>query len=110
MVISRLWKQTISTIVRRRGKGRLKATPRVYRYLTVNTRRHRDVIVKELSQDFATTGKTISRQTVFSLSAEKAPLCLTASGRYHCGKDLVFYGAKNMCLGRIKNGDTCRFH
>ncbi|GFT42172.1 hypothetical protein TNCV_1008501 [Trichonephila clavipes] len=55
----------MSTVVRRLGQGRPKATnPMEDRYLTINALRHRDMTVKELARNFsAATGKTISRQT-----------------------------------------------
>ncbi|GFU19739.1 hypothetical protein TNCV_3960861 [Trichonephila clavipes] len=45
----KLWKQfqTMGTFVRRPGQGRPKAaTPTIYRYLTINTRHHRQMTAK----------------------------------------------------------------
>ncbi|GFU59429.1 hypothetical protein TNCV_2299761 [Trichonephila clavipes] len=70
----------MDTIARRLGQGRPKATtPTKDRYLTINARRYRHMKSKELTQDFAATDNTISRQIVYRRLAEKVPLSPTAS-------------------------------
>ncbi|GFT92192.1 hypothetical protein TNCV_1973191 [Trichonephila clavipes] len=88
MVIYRLWKQFQVTdiVVRRPGSN---------------------VTAKKLAQNFAAaTGETISRETAYrhlpekTLYARRVMVCVSLNPSQ---KTLVFYGAKDMCLGKIKS-------